>query len=441
MFPEDAATERECRGGRLPHPQPHGCNGLVDRLRQGHLTEASALQRQLPGTGLSAEQVVSIAEYNRMPVMVALELLTAAKPASAAIDTVPTDAAAIGQIRTAATAYAARRAGGASIRLAPQGVTSLPLPRPVGFDIVQVPRDKLVLSLRRAETNSNPVSGPADARPADRLFGTWFKTFDALGTRTLTMSEMQSLVRLNVEWEAAPNGVRMLGSLPPIKVSKRGLLMPHELHLFASGFRAQVGHNGLAAGQGGEFGLVARATLPASRLGRGWGDEAKIRDFWGAQVRAAPAQSPKSQWVGAEQQLLIASRAEVVKKIEGYVSQGFFADPRDQRALRGITDALLSSQPGSVIREQSAKALIAHFEAAEKRLETVSVSGATAEIQMLQTLSRYLSDNKLSVQNPLDALDVVEVYQLYRRLLATGELTSRATVEGWLRTWGVPSAP
>lgn len=441
MFRDEAATENARRCGRLLQRRTHGCIGSGRWLGQAHLTEASTLQLRLSGSGISAEQVVSIADYNGMPVMAALELLTAAKQASAALDTVATNTASIRQIRNAALGHATRRLGGEPIRSAPQGATALPPQRPTGFDIVQVPREKLVLALRRAETNSNPVSGPGYERPADPLFDTWFKTFDALGTRTLTMSEMQSLVRLNVDWQAAPNGVRLLTSLPPIKFSKRGLMMPHELHLFASGFRAQVGHNGLAVGQGGEFGLVARATLPASHLGRGWGDEAKIRDYWGGQVRAAQAKAPASQWPGAEQQLLTASNAEVVKKIEGYVAQGFFGDPRDQQALRGLTDALLSSQPGSVAREQSADALIAHFQASEKRLEKVSVSGATAEIQMLQTLSRYLSDNKLSVQNPLDQVDVVEVYQLYRRLLANGELTSRSTVEGWLRAWGVASAP
>ena len=441
MFRDNVCARQARRSGRSLPRRAHGCNGCGRWLRQTHLTEASQLQRRLAGTGFSPEQVVSIADYNAMPVTAALELLTGASPAVAAPGTVATESTAIRMVRTAASDHATRLAGGGSMRLAPQGATSLPPQRPTGFDIVQTPGEKLALALRRTETNSNPVSGPGYERPADPLFDTWFKTFDALGTRTLTMSEMQSLVRLNVDWQAAPNGVRLLTSLPPIKFSKRGLLMPHELHLFASGFRAQVGHNGLAAGQGGEFGLVARATLPASHLGRGWGDEAKIRDYWGGQVRAAQAKPPASQWPGAEQELITAPRAEVAKKIEGYVAQGFFADPRDQQALRGLTDALLSSQPGSVTREQSAHALIAHFEACEKRLEKVSVSGATAEIQMLQTLSRYLSDNKLSVQNPLDQVDVVRVYQLYRRLLANGELTSRATVEGWLRAWGVASAP
>lgn len=441
MFLDDFGGRQTCHGCRSLRQRARGCTGSGWWRSQANLTEASQLQRKLSGSGFSPEQVVSIADYNGMPVTAALELLTGANPAVAAFDTVATQTASIRQVRTAATDHATRRSGGESIRLAPQGATSLPQQRPAGFDIVQTPGEKLALALRQAETNSNPVSGPGYERPADPLFNTWFKTFDALGTRTLTMSEMQSLVRLNVDWQAAPNGVRLLTSLPQIKFSKRGLLMPHELHLFASGFRAQVGHNGLAAGQGGEFGLVARATLPASHLGRGWGDEARIRNYWGAQVRAAQAKAPASQWAGTEQQLLTASRAEVVEKIEGYVAKGFFADPRDEATLVGFTDALLSSQPGSGTREQSAHALIAHFQACEKRLEKVSVSGATAEIQMLQTLSRYLSDNKLSVQNPLDQVDVVRAYQLYRSLLANGELTSRATVEGWLRAWGVASAP
>ena len=54
---------------------------------------------------------------------------------------------------------------------------------------------------------------------------------------------------------------------------------------------------------------------------------------------------------------------------------------------------------------------------------------------MLQTLSRYLAANKQSVQNPLDSIDVVALYQRCEHLLSKGELTSRTTVEAWLKSW------
>ena len=438
----DGAVDADHPGGKpTPRLEPDSARRDGWQQRQAHGSEANLFQVKLAHIGLSPEQVLSIADYNETTVSKALDVLIDATHALQAMGRTSVDTAAIRTLRTAAVVHAGRGAEGKFILPAPQGVTSLPAQRPADFDIVRLSADTLVQALRLTETNSNPVSGPQFDRPADPLFNTWFETFAALGTRALTMSEMQSMVRLNLEWRAAPNGERLPASLPAIKFSKRGLLMPHELHLFAAGFRAQVGHNGLAAGQGGEYGLVARATLPASHLGRGWGDEAKIRDYWGRQVRAAQATSPPSPWAQVERELLTASTTQVAGKIEAYVAQGFFSDPRDQQALRATTDALLSSAPNSTVREQAARALIAHFQACEKRLDTVSVSGATAEVQMLQTLSRYLSDNHLSVQNPLDKVDVVQVYRLYRTLLANGELTSRATVEGWLVGWGVAHAP
>jgi predicted amidohydrolase YtcJ len=74
-------------------------------------------------------------------------------------------------------------------------------------------------------------------------------------------------------------------------------------------------------------------------------------------------------------------------------------------------------------------------------VQRVSVSGATAEVQMLETMYRYLNKGRTNVSDPALRIDVTEVYDLYRKLLDEGQLTSRATVQGWLQSWKAPHEP
>ena len=195
----------------------------------------------------------------------------------------------------------------------------------------------------------------------------------------------------------------------------------------------------------GEFGLFARATLPA-KVGvdpAQWGSEAAIRQFWGADVKARQADQPVqvSAWLAEEHALIKATPSQVKAALGNYAEQGLFADPREQRAVRPATEALLSSMAGSPERAAAARALTTHFRERERLLDTVSVSSATAEIQMLQTLHSHLARHEIVVQNAIHQIDVVVLYGEYRELLAQGKLTTRSTVEGWLKAWDVPHVP
>ena len=402
-------------------------------LRSAHRGEASDIQARLEGAGVSPERLLACANAKNISLERAVLLAADVPRLVSQLNASAGRLVPLARLRSEAQQYAL-----------PQGVLRAPPIRPATFDVVQVPKNKLILALRLTETNSNPVSAPTFERPADPMFALWFKTFETLGTRTLTMSEVQSLIRADINWPNGANGVRTAGDFPAIKASTRGILAPHEFHLFAGGYRGQPGRVTITAGQGGEFGLLARATLPGGGMDRAdWGSEAAIRLFWGADVAARQADQPAqvSPWLAAEQALITAAPSQVTAELGHYATQGLFADPREQQALRPATDALLASAPGSPERAVAARALTTHFRERERLLDTVSVSSATAEIQMLQTLSSYLAKHDIVVQNPAHRIDVVALYAHYRDLLADGQLTTRSTVASWLKAWDVPHVP
>lgn len=417
-------------------------------LRSTHRGEASQMLSRLDGSGFGPERVLACASARGVSIQQAITLVVEVPRLIAQLNASPLGSAVLAQVRSAARKHAQqllRPLHPGESAVLPQGVLRAPPVRPAHFDVTQVPKDKLVLALRVTETNSNPVSGPAFERPADPMFAVWFKTFEALGTRTLTMAEMQSLIRCDINWPNRANGVRASDDFPAIKASTRGILAPHEFHLFAGGLRGQPGRVTITAGQGGEFGLFARATLPA-KVGvdpAQWGSEAAIRQFWGADVKARQSDQPAqvSAWLAEEHALIQATPSQVKAALGNYAEQGLFADPREQRAVRPATEALLSSAAGSPERAAAARALTAHFRERERLLDTVSVSSATAEIQMLQTLHSHLARHGIVVQNATHQIDVVVLYGEYRELLAQGKLTTRSTVEGWLKAWDVPHVP
>ncbi len=334
----------------------------------------------------------------------------------------------------------------------PVGITRWPPARPANYFLARVPAAQLMEAINVLETNSNPVSNPGLAAPADGLFATWFKALDQLGSRTLTMAEMNSVIQSDVAWEKGAEEFRSATTFQPTLTWGKGLDDVHELHKFAGGFRGNVGISGRAgvfyAGRGGEAGAFARLTTSGNRFGVS--HLAGIKDIFGGDLQARrtagiAAFGFAGHWAAKEAELTSASTAVVRRLIDEDFSSGYFADPREQAKLAGVVTALSTSQPGSAERAAASKALIDNFRQRDSQLEKATVSGITAEIQMLQVLHRYLKldqpASRVDVKDPNAKIDLVAVYQLYRTMLSAGELTGRATIEGWLIEWGVPYEP
>lgn len=268
------------------------------------------------------------------------------------------------------------------------------------------------------------------------------------------MAELNGVIRTDLAWKSGTSEFRQIDSVRLVADSATGLEAFHELHKFAAGFRGQPALEGRAlvfyAGQGGENGALARMTDPAAlnSLGENIGvrDEARIRGFFEQDLEAL-RNFPINQnhWSAMEQKVTAASNSYVEMIVFASRSVGSFADPREQAKLKGTLDSLLTSEAETPERARAAQALYRNFEARDQLLRTVSVSGMAAEIQMGQVLHRYLKLDqpgaRVDVGRPDNTVDVVEVYELYRQMADRGELTTRATVEGWLQDWGVSHVP
>ena len=429
------------------------------RLRQSHREEVSDIESRLAGSGVTAEKLLAVAERKGIGLREAVNLvapvarllkelqtLAGSVPLASDVRSASSHAGlranALERLRSHASSHAQARQSTPAVLSLPQGVSKPPPVRPADFALTNLPRAVVINALETFETNSNPVSNPAYAAAADPLFATWFKALDGLGTRTLTMAELQALVVSDV----ASVGMLDRNGFKTIYDPAKGLASDHELHKFTAGFR---GHPGAAsylmsAGQGGESGIQARVTDEfEGDIPDNWGDEANILEHMSGELRkiAKDIKDP-NVWSSAQASLASGSTEEVQSQLNRFASgEGVFADPRQQLLLRPTVQTLLTSPAGSAARVDAAKVLIDNFRERAKRLEVVSVSGTTAEIQMTQTLYRYLKTNRLDVSNPAHKVDAVEVYRLYKKLLDGGELITRATVETWLKSRNVPHAP
>lgn len=437
------------------------CHAVLYGLKSAHRDAAADVMSRLDGSRLAPECVIGWALANGAPLNRAIDLLVdtprwLATLGGNAASTRPQDrAAAMSRLRSLATDHAAMSTPVPPVAdVLPQGVSRLPPQRPLNFDLAQLPLHSLASAINGLETNSNPVSNPSYAYPADPLFATWFAASESLGSRTLTMAEMNAVIRSDLAWENGAAEFRQPGSLRLVADPSSGLEAFHELHKFAAGFRGYPALEGRArvfyAGQGGETGALARLTDPApsNSLGENVGaaDEARIKQYFADDLNALRSFPLNHQFWESMTQKVTAAQNDYVQMIV-FSSQGigYFADPREQAKLNGTLDALLTSQPGSPERAVAAQALYRNFEARDRLLSTVSVSGMTAEIQMAQVLHRYLQldqpGRRVDVGRPDNSIDVVAVYQLYRQMADGGQLTTRATVTGWLQEWGVLHAP
>ena len=438
------------------------CAAALHWWKSANQEAVSGVMARLEGSGLAPERVIGWALANGVGLSRAIDLLVdtpkllAALRATATSPREPSDrAAATLQLRRDAAVHAATpRPITQGAEVMPQGVLRLPPQRPSSYDLARLPLDRLASAVNGLETNSNPVSNPTYRYPADPLFATWFNASEALGSRALTMAELNAVIRSDLAWTSGAGEFRQLDSLRLVADPNTGLEAFHELHKFGAGFRGYPALEGRAlvfyAGQGGETGAFARMTDPGplNSLGEnvGVGDEAGIKQFFVQNLDALRSFPLDHQhWTEMKLKVAAAPNKYVEMIVSSYRSVGHFGDPREQAALKGTLDSLLTSQPGSPQRTLAAQTLYRNFEARDRLLSTVSVSGMTAEIQMGQVLHRYLKldqpGRRVDVGQPDNTVDVVEVYKLYQRMADGGELTTRATVDGWLTQWGVPHVP
>jgi hypothetical protein len=368
MTPPEAASAASATAGcdRRRHRR------TWQRLLQANQHAVAHIMARLEGSGVSPQRALAVAAARDVELDRAIDLIVEVPRrlgewrAGASADA---RFALVNRLRQMAAAHADQLG-----TLLPQGVSHRPPQRPGGFDLTNVSLEHLGQANDVLETNNYPVSSPAFERPADPLFATWFKALDLLGTRELTMAEMNGWVFSNVEHEGHAADIRLNGEFRLVFNPQVGLRSVHELHKFLGGFRRLPGERGITPGHGGEGGLFARATdsfigFPESR----WGEEADIGAWWGKLV----------QFLSRDHELLRDAPVP---------------DPVEQLTTR-------------------------------------------SRDRMLSSITRYLSIHALDVRNPAHRIDAVEVYRLYRSLLAAGELVTRATVEGWLEAWGVRHVP
>jgi uncharacterized protein YjbI with pentapeptide repeats/bisphosphoglycerate-dependent phosphoglycerate mutase len=333
----------------------------------------------------------------------------------------------------------------------PRGVSRLPPDRPENFDFAEVSAATIARALDVLESNAYPMSDPSYGhRLADGVFGTLWKAMDLLGSREVTMAELQGMLTSNLQWQSkADTGVRSPEELDLVFARDNALVSHHELHFILGGFRGVPDALGEfpRAGMGGENGLFARVTDEFDdQTPDEWGKEREIFAFWSKKIIDARRNPTNifagSYWSDLQNNLASGSDDEVTSShLKKMGSQGYFADPRQRELLRPFVDTILAYPPSAPERIEAAKRLVRHLSDRAHLNDTVSVSAATAEMQVLETMYSYLKANRLSVREPSHTIDVVQLYQEYLNLLQRGELTDRETVERWLKTYVIPHIP
>lgn len=412
-------------------------------LLQANRGQVSEVMAALQGSSISAPQLLAVAETSGVTLLrMARIVASTTQPTAGTGGNAGRSAEAVSVgVRSLATLRDTEVSALQASGVMPEGISRLPAARSETYDLARVAPQAIATAIDVWESNDIPVSSPGDARPADPLFKTWLKALDALGTRTLTMAEMNAVIQSDGSWQGERGRLRTASGFKLVTDGSKGLISEHELHKFVAGFKGVPGTgNRLVAGAGGESGLFARATAKRAD----WGFEGGIRAFWAANLRPpeANAEAFALDYIhDVQQRLTVAPTANLDVKLSTLAARGYFADPRDRPALSATIDSLRAGAPSSPERVAAAAALGDFLRNRWRTADTVSVSGATAEIQMMETIQRYLTINGLKVSEPAQRIDAVEVYKLYRALLKNDQLTSRATVETWLKSWGVAHVP
>jgi hypothetical protein len=195
-------------------------------------------------------------------------------------------------------------------------------------------------------------------------------------------------------------------------------------------------------GLGGEGGFIANITAVALGEGGalGWEREDVIEPWLRKEYSGSGNRSDsKSFWTKLKSELTGMDLEDLKDRVDEFVRP--MSDPRDRERLSPIVKGLLASNAYSKSRASSARDLVNFLQTRDVRNQATSVSGLTAEIQMLQTLTAYLRKNNIDTWKAGDRIDWVAVFQLYREKLADGSLTTRETVAAWLKSFNVPQVP
>ena len=326
-----------------------------------------------------------------------------------------------------------------------RGVVELPPERPADFALDRVAPEAVMKAIDQLEANPYPVSGPGFDRAAEPVFGNLFRALDALGSRKLTMSELQGLLDSKLH----DPGV-ILRSPADFKLAfdpAKRLASPHEFHLFFGGFRGHTGPSLEAplAGWGGENGLFARVTDEFDdQTPSNWGDAREIFALWTVKVFSHKNEMfgpvPDSHWASVKHDLTIAVDEGLDAELKAFRSKGVFADPRYRELYRPLVDQLKTTPPGSPARAEAANRLVESFRELDTMLRRgVPISGATAEVQLLETFQAYLKKHGLFGKpwRPDDSIDFGEMYELYMQLHDPGKLTTRERVRSAVESMGL----
>ncbi len=326
-----------------------------------------------------------------------------------------------------------------------RGVSELPPPRPSEFALNAIPPAAVMKAIDVLEANAYPVSGPGFSRAAEPVFGNLFGALNALGSRRLTMAELQGLLDSKLH----DPGV-ILRSTDDIEVAfdpAKRLASPHEFHLFFGGFRGHTGPplEAPLAGWGGENGLFARVTDEFDdETPSNWGDRKEIFKLWSIKVFRLRdemfGEVPESFWAGLRDDLTNSVDEGLHAELKALRSRGAFGDPRFREQYRPLIEQLKTTPPGSPERREAAARLVDGFRSLDAMLrEGVPLSGATAEVQLLETLQAYLKTQGMlgRAWRPDDSIDFVEMYRLYVQLHDEGKLTTREQVRSTIESMGL----
>ncbi len=318
----------------------------------------------------------------------------------------------------------------------PAGVMRWPPPRPGNYELRRVSPARVIQAMHALETKPALIVHAAHAAPADPLFAVWFRVLDWLGTRTLTMGEMSSLICAHAAGQSATGEARIAKTLLKIDKVDAGLKSFGELCKFAGALAgdALAAQGPLLFGvlQAGHAGAFVKAVdqTPDETDQIVVAEVVVLKEFVVADLLPPPVLSPgEIFWSRVTPRLSQAPVDLIVGLIDSFSeSDDSLEEKKRANAFTPAPEPASASAP----RQRA-------------RPAAVSVSRMTADIQLAQVMNRHFKldqpGERVDVRDPDATLNLVDAYRLYRQLIDTRELTSRQTVEAWLVDWGVERAP